>query len=127
LLVTRPLSTPLALRPPGALRPLEATLALLTRAGFGTVEALRIYRLFFGLLYGPLLNELQEVVDDHEESDDLLCLGLHRLKVREFSLIHSLATVLDGYDGAAELERGPDILLFGLKSQLRPTAPPAGD
>ncbi len=34
LLVTRPLATPLALRPRGTLRPLEDILALLTRAGF---------------------------------------------------------------------------------------------
>ena len=34
LIVTRPLATPLALRPLGALRPLEDILALLTRAGF---------------------------------------------------------------------------------------------
>ena len=33
LLVTRPLATPLRLRPPGTLRPLEDVLALLTRAG----------------------------------------------------------------------------------------------
>src|SRR5579862_7692801 len=34
LLVTRPLATPLALRPRGTLRPLEDILTLLTRAGF---------------------------------------------------------------------------------------------
>ncbi len=34
LLVTRPLATPLALRPHGTLRPLEDILALLTGAGF---------------------------------------------------------------------------------------------
>jgi AcrR family transcriptional regulator len=120
LLVTRPLSTPLALRPPGTLRPLEATLALLTRAGFTTVDALHIYRLFFGLLHGHVLNELQEMVDNHEETDDLLRLGLHRLPLREFPLLRSLASVLADYDGAAELERGLDILLSGLKTQLHP-------
>jgi AcrR family transcriptional regulator len=120
LLVTRPLSTPLALRPPGTLRPLEATLALLTRAGFTTIDALHIYRLFFGLLHGHVLNELQEMVDNHEETDDLLRLGLHRLPLREFPLLRSLASVLADYDGAAELERGLDILLSGLKTQLHP-------
>jgi AcrR family transcriptional regulator len=125
LLVTRPLSTPLALRPPGTLRPLEATLALLTRVGFTTVDALHIYRLFIGLLHGHVLNELQEMVDNHEETDDLLRLGLHRLPLREFPLLRSLASVLADYDGAAELERGLDILLSGLKTQLHPAAPPA--
>ena len=42
LIVTRPLATPLALRPLGALRPLEDILALLTRAGFsGPVKSFR--------------------------------------------------------------------------------------
>jgi AcrR family transcriptional regulator len=120
LLVTRPLSTPLALRPPGTLRPLEATLALLTRAGFTTAEALHVYRLFFGLLHGHVLNELQEMVENHEETDDLLRLGLHRLPLREFPLLRGLAGVLVDYDGAAELECGLDILLSGLATRLHP-------
>src|SRR5580704_6069351 len=43
LLVTRPLATPLGLRPRGTLRPLEDVLALLTRAGFSGPDALHIY------------------------------------------------------------------------------------
>src|SRR5580698_9165539 len=39
LLVTRPLATPLALRPPGTLRPLEHILALLAGAGFSPADA----------------------------------------------------------------------------------------
>jgi AcrR family transcriptional regulator len=42
LLVTRPLATPLALRPQGTLRPLEDVLELLTRAGFSDPDALHI-------------------------------------------------------------------------------------
>ena len=122
LLVTRPLATPLALRPLGTLRPLEATLELLTCAGFSDVDALYIYRSFFGFLHGHVLTELQELVDNPEETDDLLRLGLHRLPIREFPLLRGLATVLAGYDGSAELERGLDILLAGLRTQL-PAAP----
>ena len=107
------------------MRPLEATLALLTRDGFTTVEALHIYRMFFGLLHGHVLNELQEVVDNHEETDDLLRLGLHRLPLREFPLLRGLAGVLADYDGAAEPERGLDVLLSGLKTQQHPAAQPA--
>ena len=114
LLVTRPLATPLALRPLGTLRPLEAILELLTRAGFSTVDALHIYRSLFGFLHGHVLNELQELVDNPEETDDLLRLGLHRLPLKEFPLLRSLAPDLANYDGAAELERGLDILLTGL-------------
>ncbi|MGB7981400.1 MAG: TetR/AcrR family transcriptional regulator C-terminal domain-containing protein [Candidatus Nanopelagicales bacterium] len=119
LLVTRPLATPLALRPRGTLRPLEAILELLTRAGFSIVDALYVYRSFFGFLHGHVLNELQELVDNHEETDDLLRLGLHQLPLREFPLLRSLATELANYDGAAELERGLDILLTGLHLYVR--------
>lgn len=123
LLVTRPLATPLALRPMGTLRPLEAILELLTRAGFSPPQALRVYRYFFGFLHGHVLAELQELVDNPDETDDLLRLGLHRLPIREFPLLRGLAPTLAGYDGATELERGLDILLAGLQAQL----PPAGE
>ncbi len=123
LLVTRPLATPLALRPKGTLRPLEDILALLTGAGFSGPDALHIYRALFGFLHGHVLNELQELIDNPEETDDLLRLGLHRLPIGEFPLLRSLAPVLASYDGAAELERGLDILLTGLTTTL---IPPAG-
>jgi AcrR family transcriptional regulator len=122
LMVTRPLATPLALRPHGTLRPLEATLALLVRSGFTDVDALHVYRLFFGFLYGHVLNELQELVDNPEETDDLLRLGLHRLPIKEFPLLRGLAPALASYDGATELERGLDTLLTGLQAQLTPSA-----
>jgi AcrR family transcriptional regulator len=120
LLVTRPLATPLALRPLGTLRPLEDVLALLTRAGFSGADALHIYRALFGFLHGHVLNELQELVDNPDETDDLLRLGLHRLPIGEFPLLRGLAPVLAAYDGAAELERGLDILLAGLATTLPP-------
>ncbi|MBP2192406.1 TetR/AcrR family transcriptional regulator C-terminal domain-containing protein [Nocardia goodfellowii] len=118
LLVTRPLSTPLGQRPQSVLRPLEDVLALLTRAGFAGPDALHIYRALFGFLYGHVLNELQEVVERPEETDDLLRLGLHRLPVGDFPLLRGLASDLASYDGAAELERGLDILLAGLAATL---------
>jgi AcrR family transcriptional regulator len=120
LLVTRPLATPLALRPRGTLRPLEDVLDLLTRAGFSGQDALHIYRALFGFLNGHVLNELQELVENPDETDDLLRLGLHRLPIGEFPLLRSLAHTLASYDGAAELERGLDILLTGLATSLSP-------
>ena len=120
LLVTRPLSTPLGLRPPGTLRPLEDILTLLTRAGYSGPDALHIYRALFGFLHGHVLNELQELVEKPDETDDLLRLGLHRLPISEFPLLRSLATALATYNGAAELERGLDILLTGLTTTLTP-------
>jgi AcrR family transcriptional regulator len=99
------------------LRPLEDTLDLLTRAGFSDVEALHVYRSFQGLLFGHVLNELQELVDNPEETDDLLRLGLHRLPIAEFPLLRGLASTLAAYDGEAELEEGLDILIDGLRSK----------
>jgi AcrR family transcriptional regulator len=122
LLVTRPLATPLALRPHGTLRPLEDVLALLTRAGFTGPDALHIYRALFGFLHGHVLNELQEIVENPDETDDLLRLGLYRLPIGEFPLLRGLAPALASYDGAAELERGLDILLTGLTATLTPQA-----
>ncbi|MCB2412649.1 TetR/AcrR family transcriptional regulator C-terminal domain-containing protein [Demequina sp. TTPB684] len=124
LLVTRPLATPIALRPVGTLRPLEAILELLTHAGFSPVDALHVYRSFYGFVQGHILNELQELVENPEETDDLLRLGLHRLPLRDFPRLRSLAPALMAYDGAAEMERGLDMLLTGLKAQLHPDVPP---
>jgi AcrR family transcriptional regulator len=128
LLVTLPLSTPLALRPRGVLRPLEDIVELLMGAGFAGAEALHIYRALFGFLHGHVLNELQELVENPDETDDLLRLGLHRLPIGEFPRLRSLAPVLASYDGGAELERGLDILLAGLGTMARradrpPSAP----
>jgi hypothetical protein len=120
LLVTRPLATPLALRPRGTLRPLEDILALLTRAGFSGPDALHVYRALFGFLNGHVLNELQELVENPDETDDLLRLGLHRLPIGEFPMLRGLAHALASYDGTAELERGLDILLTGLAARLSP-------
>jgi hypothetical protein len=120
LLVTRSLATPLALGPLGTLRPVEDILTLLTGAGFTGPDALHIYRALFGFLHGHILNELQELIDNPDETDDLLRLGLHRLPIRDFPLLRSLAPALAAYDGAAELERGLDILLTGLTTTLTP-------
>ncbi len=57
-------------------------------------------------------------VENPYATDDLLRLGLHRLLIGEFPVIRGLATVPAFYDGAAELERGLDILLTGLTSAL---------
>ncbi|WP_438612673.1 TetR/AcrR family transcriptional regulator C-terminal domain-containing protein [Kocuria cellulosilytica] len=123
LLVTRPLSTPLGLRPLGTLRPLENILALLIDAGFAPADALHVYRAYYGFLYGHVLNELQEIVVDEQENESLLRLGLHRLPARQFPRLRAMASLLADYDGAAELDQGITILLTGLAAQLHPTAP----
>jgi AcrR family transcriptional regulator len=118
LLVTRPLATPLGKRPPGMLRPLEDVVALLTSVGFSGGDALHIYRVLFGYLYGHVLTELQEVVERPEESDDVLRLGLHRLAITEFPQVRALASALGSYNGAAELDRALDLLFIGLAATV---------
>ena len=115
LMVTRPLATPLAMRPLGTLRPLEDLLNLLIGVGFDGRGALHTYRLYIGFLYGHVLNELQERVHDPDETDDLLRLGLHRLPAREFPRLRALAGELAAYDGERELDEGLDIILAGLR------------
>jgi AcrR family transcriptional regulator len=118
LLVTRPLSTPLGLRPLGTLRPLEQILGLLINAGFSPADALHVYRAYYGFLYGHILNELQEYVVDPEENEAILRLGLHRLPAKEFPHLRALGPVLADYDGDVELDQGLTILLSGLAAQL---------
>ncbi|MFD0758400.1 TetR/AcrR family transcriptional regulator C-terminal domain-containing protein [Arthrobacter ulcerisalmonis] len=118
LLVTRPLSTPLGLRPLGTLRPLEQILDLLIEAGFAPAQALHVYRAYYGYLYGHILNELQEFVVDVDENEALLRLGLHRLPAKEFPRLRAMAADLADYDGVAELDQGLAILLTGLEVQL---------
>ncbi|WP_430867929.1 TetR/AcrR family transcriptional regulator [Demequina aurantiaca] len=127
LLVTRPLSVPMALWPLGALRPLEAVLELLVRAGFSEVDALRVYRLVYGSMQGHVLNELQVLVANHEETDPLLRLGLQGLSLRDFPRLRHLAPVLAAYDGAEELENRMDIMLTGLQIELHPTLGDRGE
>lgn len=127
LLVTRPLSTPLGLRPLGTLRPLEQILSLLIDAGFTAADALHVYRAYYGYLYGHILNELQEFVVDPDENEALLRLGLHRLPAKDFPHLRALAPVLADYDGVAELDEGITILLTGLAARLSlPGAPAEG-
>ena len=82
------------------------------------MTALRIYRAYFALLYGYVLNELQETVHDPEESKDLLRLGLRRLRASDFVHIRALEPELGTYDGASELAIGLNILLNGIDATL---------
>jgi AcrR family transcriptional regulator len=123
LVVTRPLTRPLGQRPPVTLRPLEDFLELLIRAGFSPAGALHAYRLFFGFLHGHVLDELQELIDNPDESDDLLRLGLHRLPRHEFPQLRALAPELASYDGAAHLQQGVEMMIIGLQSHFQPATP----
>jgi AcrR family transcriptional regulator len=120
LLVTRPLTRPLGQRPPATLRPLEDFLELLIRAGFSPASALHAYRLFFGFLHGHVLDELQVLIDNPDETDDLLRLGLHRLPRHEFPQLRALAPELASYDGAGHLQQGVELMITGLQNHFQP-------
>jgi AcrR family transcriptional regulator len=123
LIVTRPLSTPLGLRPLGAVRPVEHLLEQLIGAGFSAPRALQVHRMYVGFLYGHVLTELQEIVANPEETDDVLRLGLHRLPRTEFPILRSLASDLASYDGAAALDLGLDVLFSGIRTTLNEAGP----
>jgi hypothetical protein len=108
------------------LRPLEDFLELLIRAGFSAPNALRSYRLFFGFLQGHILDELQELIEDPEESEDVLRLGLHRLPRSKFPRLRSLASELAAYDGAQLLDEGLDVTIGGLETLYQTTASATG-
>ena len=92
--------------------------ASLTAAGLTADDALHIDRVLFAYLYGHVLTELQEIIERPEETDHVLRLGLHRLSITDFPHLRALATALASYDGAAELDRGLDLILPGLASAL---------
>lgn len=118
MLLTHPQCTPLGLRSPGTLRPLERLLALLIEAGFTPVAAFRAYRVYYGFLYGHIMGELQELVVAPEETEAVLRLGLDRLPESDFPSLRALGPIFADYDGAAELDQGLDILLSGLEKRL---------
>ena len=119
LLVTRPLASPLARRPLGSLKTIEALLELLIRAGFDEAGALYAYRAFSGFLFGHLLMELHEVVEQPEDPDDVVRLGLYRLPAKEFPRLRTLARRLPSENPAAELDQGLDVLLAHLEGRRK--------
>jgi hypothetical protein len=120
LLVTRPLATPLALRPLGTLRPLEDVPPCLSaQASADPASCTSTAPCRVPARPHP---QLQELTGNPDETDDLLRLGLHRLPIGEIPLLRGLASVLAGYDGPAEPKRGPGILLAGLTTTLTPPA-----
>lgn len=121
LLLMRQLSTPLELLPSASLRSLENLLAVLSEAGFDDLGVLRAYRFFTGFLAGHVLHEMQESLES-EKSDDELTFHLGRLSEVEFPHTRALGPALAAYDGGDELVIGLEIVLEGLRSQLKSVA-----
>ncbi|MEU6665182.1 TetR/AcrR family transcriptional regulator C-terminal domain-containing protein [Streptomyces sp. NPDC046727] len=118
VVATRPLAVPVARRPEPWLQLTEHLFAVLARAGFDDATALMIYRTFVSWTLGCLLVDKRQVVDNPEEPDPVLRLGLHRLSAADYPRLRALVPHFGEYDDERELTNGLDSLL----SQL-PEAP----
>ncbi|MCX5209056.1 TetR/AcrR family transcriptional regulator [Kitasatospora sp. NBC_00240] len=117
LVIARPLSVPLARRPTSMLRLNERFLGLIGRGGFDGAQALWIYRALVGWILGYLLVDKRQIVDNPDEPEPLLRLGLHRLPAAEYPRLRALAPLLAEHDAPAELAAGLDILLDALTAR----------
>ncbi|MFE9425015.1 TetR/AcrR family transcriptional regulator [Kitasatospora sp. NPDC006697] len=111
LVVTRPLALPVSRRPAPMLRLNERMLGLISSAGYDDRTTLRIYRSLVGWVLGYLLVEKRPVVDNPDEPDPLLRLGLHRLPAAEYPRLRETVPLSADYDRVAELSAGLDVLL----------------
>ncbi|MEU6238586.1 TetR/AcrR family transcriptional regulator C-terminal domain-containing protein [Kitasatospora sp. NPDC047058] len=114
LVATRPLTVPVARRPAPALQLTEHILAVLGRAGFDDSTALTAYRAFVAWNLGCLLVDKRQVVDNPDEPDPMLRLGLHLLPAADYPRLRALVPRLAEYDEEQELLRGLDKLLGGM-------------
>ncbi|MFF8593014.1 TetR/AcrR family transcriptional regulator [Streptomyces sp. NPDC015220] len=111
LVATRPVTLPLARRPAPMLQLNEHVLALLARSGFDEHTRLRIYRALTAWVVGYLLVDKRQMIDNPEEPDPLLRLGLHRLPAAQYPHLRATAPLLADHDAERELASGLGILL----------------
>ncbi|MER7771327.1 TetR/AcrR family transcriptional regulator C-terminal domain-containing protein [Kitasatospora sp. NPDC096140] len=114
LVATRPLTVPVTRRPAPVLELTEHILAVLGRAGFDDATALTVYRSFVAWNLGCLLVDKRQVVDNPEEPDPALRLGLHRLPAADYPRLRALVPRFADFDDDAEMLRGLDSLLDGM-------------
>ncbi|MGW4053537.1 TetR/AcrR family transcriptional regulator [Streptomyces sp. NPDC004779] len=120
LCASRPLTVPLARRPPAVLRVHERLLTLLRAAGLDDAAALRVYRAFISWVLGYVVVDLRAVVDDPDEPDPAFRLGLHRLPARDFPMLRAYGAALAERGGEEQLTAGLDALLTSLGSETGP-------
>jgi AcrR family transcriptional regulator len=118
LLITRPFSIPLSRRPPTVLMQFETMLKVFEQAGFSPGEALVAYQILGGYLLGHLLIELRRVIEDPDEPEPALSLGLYRLPARQFPRVRQAAILLMDQDVEATFETGLETILDGLRRQV---------
>ncbi|MFE6053222.1 TetR/AcrR family transcriptional regulator [Kitasatospora sp. NPDC056446] len=111
LVTTRPLSVPLARRPASMLQVNELVLTLLRQAGLDDLDTLRLYRAVVGWVLGYLLVDKRQVIDNPDDPEPMLRLGLHRLPAAEYPHLRTLAPLLVDHEPEIELSTGLDLLL----------------
>ncbi|MER7752503.1 TetR/AcrR family transcriptional regulator C-terminal domain-containing protein [Kitasatospora sp. NPDC097643] len=114
LVATRPLTVPVARRPAPVLDLTEHILAVLGRAGFDDAAALTVYRAFVAWNLGCLLVDKRQLVDNADEPEPVLRLGLHRLPAAEYPRLRALVPRFADFDDEGELLSGLDSLLDGM-------------
>ncbi|CAM5611037.1 MULTISPECIES: TetR/AcrR family transcriptional regulator [Streptomyces] len=111
VVAVRPLAVPVARRPEPWLQLTEHMFAVLARAGFDDPTALTVYRTFVSWTLGCLLVDKRQAVDNPEEPDPVLRLGLHRLSAADYPRLRALVPHLADYDDERDLTNGLDSLL----------------
>ncbi|RST10312.1 TetR/AcrR family transcriptional regulator [Streptomyces sp. WAC05374] len=111
LLATRMLAVPLARRPPAVLRAQEHILAPLVRAGFDDDRTQLAYRAVIAWALGYVFVELTAVVDDPDEPEPAIRLGLHRMPVHELPHLRAVVPALAERGGEEVLAAGLDAVL----------------
>ncbi|MFG3228526.1 TetR/AcrR family transcriptional regulator [Kitasatospora sp. NPDC048194] len=118
LVATRPLAVPVARRPAPVLDLTEHILSVLVRAGFDDASALTVYRTFVAWNLGSLLVDKRQVVDNPDDPDPVLRLGLHRLPAAEYPRLRSMVPRFADFDDDREMLDGLDSLLNGVPEPL---------
>ncbi|MFE3031420.1 TetR/AcrR family transcriptional regulator [Streptomyces canus] len=111
LLTTRMLAVPLARRPLAVLKDHERVLALLRQAGLADERLAHAFRSFTAWLLGYVSVELRPMVDNPDESEPALRLGLHRMPPQELPVLRDIAPALAERGGPDGLAAGLDALL----------------
>ncbi len=115
LIAARPLSVPLTRGPHAVLRLTESLFELFARAGLAEGPAVVCHRRVMGWLVGSMLVEQRRLVDNPDESEPLLRLGLHHLPPQEFPRLRVAALAMAAStDGEQDLHAGLDALLDSL-------------
>ncbi|MFF5282493.1 hypothetical protein [Streptomyces sp. NPDC013171] len=89
----------------------EHILEVRGRAGFDDATTLTIYRAFAARILGCLLVDKRQTVDNPEEPDLMLRLGLYRMPAAEYPRLRALVPRLAEYDDEQEMIAGLDCLL----------------